>query len=194
LVVLVNGAPASGKSTLARLLAADLVLPLLAKDAIKEVLYDTLGAPDRARSRQLGGASYALVYAAISWLRQAGAGAVVDCNFQRGRAEANLAALLGGGCAVLVYCYTTPDEILRRYAERAARGERHPGHFDAEGLPDLAAKVRAGVFGPLDLALPALAVDTTDGYDPDLPAILRFIRGVLAAGRAGFGRTGTATS
>ena len=57
LIVLVNGAPASGKTTLSRRLAGDLGLPLLAKDAIKEVLYDTLGAPDRARSRELGGAT-----------------------------------------------------------------------------------------------------------------------------------------
>lgn len=47
-VILVNGLPATGKTTLARRIATDLRLPLLAKDAIKETLFDTLGWSDRA--------------------------------------------------------------------------------------------------------------------------------------------------
>ena len=43
--VLVAGWPASGKSTLATGLAAELGLPLLAKDEIKEALMDGLGRP-----------------------------------------------------------------------------------------------------------------------------------------------------
>jgi predicted kinase len=41
--VLVAGWPGSGKSTLAAALAAELGLPLLAKDEIKEALVDGLG-------------------------------------------------------------------------------------------------------------------------------------------------------
>ncbi len=48
--VLVAGWPASGKSTLARALAAELGLPLLAKDEIKEALMDGLR-PGRGRWR-----------------------------------------------------------------------------------------------------------------------------------------------
>ena len=33
-----------------------------------------------------------------------------------------------------------------------------------------------GVFAPLDLAVPRLLVDTTDGYDPSLDAIMAFCR------------------
>lgn len=69
LLVLVNGAPASGKSTLAARLARELALPLIAKDALKEVLFDTLGAPDHARSRELSAASYDLIYAVIGSLQ-----------------------------------------------------------------------------------------------------------------------------
>jgi predicted kinase len=53
--VLVAGWPAAGKSTLARALAAELDLPLLAKDEIKEALMDGLGYPATvAQSRRLG--------------------------------------------------------------------------------------------------------------------------------------------
>lgn len=45
LFVLVGGWPGSGKSTLAVALAAELGLPLLAKDEVKEALVDALGGP-----------------------------------------------------------------------------------------------------------------------------------------------------
>jgi predicted kinase len=49
--VLVVGWPASGKSTLAAALAAELDLPLLAKDEVKEALMDGLGPRGRWPSR-----------------------------------------------------------------------------------------------------------------------------------------------
>src|SRR5215467_4640695 len=56
--VLVAGWPGSGKSTLATALAAELGLPLLAKDEIKEALMDGLGRPETvADSRRLGKAA-----------------------------------------------------------------------------------------------------------------------------------------
>src|ERR1700745_2823228 len=64
-LVYVSGAPGSGKTSLAVLLAAALGYALLAKDRIKETLHDALGAPepDRAWSRRLGGAAMELLWA-----------------------------------------------------------------------------------------------------------------------------------
>jgi predicted kinase len=53
-IVVVCGPPASGKTTLARAIADDLRLPLLSKDAVKEVLFDALGSGDRAWSLRVG--------------------------------------------------------------------------------------------------------------------------------------------
>ena len=47
-LLLVTGLPATGKTTLARLLARRFTAPLLAKDVIKEPLLDVLGAADAA--------------------------------------------------------------------------------------------------------------------------------------------------
>jgi predicted kinase len=61
LFVLVAGWPGSGKSTLAAALAAQLRLPLLAKDEIKEALMDGLGRPETVAGSQRPGRAALLV-------------------------------------------------------------------------------------------------------------------------------------
>src|SRR5713226_1916405 len=120
LLVLVSGAPASGKSTLARRLAANLRLPLIAKDLIKETLFDALGTPDREGSAELSLASFRLLYAVLGQLVEADVGVVVDCNLHRGRSEAELSHLLDRSNALLIHCQTSYFEIARRYQRRVA--------------------------------------------------------------------------
>ena len=61
-LVVVSGAPGTGKTNLGRRLAGDLGVPYLGKDVLKESLSDTLGVKDRDRSRKLGIASIILLY------------------------------------------------------------------------------------------------------------------------------------
>jgi predicted kinase len=175
-LILVGGTPASGKTTLARRIARTFRLPLLSRDEIKEALYDTLGAPDPVASRALGPASFAVLYAVLTRLLDAGVGAVVESNLYRGRSEAELRELAGRARTVLVHCETTASEIRRRYLERAGSDVRHPGHHDAALLAQTLDEVAAGVFDPLQLGVPAVRVTTTSGYDPDYRSIVAAIR------------------
>src|SRR5215831_7472816 len=80
LFVLIGGIPGSGKSTLAVALAAELELPMLAKDEIKEALMDAVGEPPTvAESQRLGRA------AVLAMLRVARRypGAVLDSTWYR---------------------------------------------------------------------------------------------------------------
>src|SRR5665213_3337034 len=64
-----TGLPGSGKTTLAGKLANSLNLPLIAKDHFKEILFDTMGIGDRARSRKIGQAAIALQYDAMATMK-----------------------------------------------------------------------------------------------------------------------------
>jgi hypothetical protein len=78
-----------------------------------------------------------------------------------------------------VHCQTTRANCLARFRRRAERGERHWVHFDREWLAENDAEdvpFNWNVYEPLDLDVPILRIDTTAGYAPDLPQILRFIR------------------
>ena len=78
--VVVSGPPASGKSSLAPALAAELDLPLLAKDVIKDALVEVLDAPDLPRSRELGRAA---VHVLLTVARTAGRGVLEGVWYDR---------------------------------------------------------------------------------------------------------------
>jgi len=159
--VLVTGLPGSGKTTLAAPVAAALDLPLLAKDTIKEALWDALGPGDRVWGTELGRAA-AL---ALESLAQSLPGGVID-HFVHADTAARWTSLPG---AVEVRCACAPQISRQRYAAR----QRHPCHFDGEQLLD-----RYDFWIREDAArgagCPRLDVDTAVAVDVD--AIARWVR------------------
>ncbi len=175
-MVLISGAPGSGKTALAQRLALELRFPLLTKDGFKETLLNTLGAADRKASESLGLASYALLYAVLGSLVGKIPGIIAESNFTRGRSEGELLPIVRAARAVLLHCETTPQEIERRITARAWADDRHAGHYDLEALPGVLDRIANKAFDPLDLPVPLLRIDTTDGHDPPLRDIVRFVR------------------
>lgn len=154
--VVVSGPPASGKSTLAPVLAQRLALPLLAKDTVKDALMSTLGADDVEESRRLGQASVVVLYALA---RESPVGAVIESVFFRTVAQAELRRL--PGVVVEVYCRCDRELAERRYQRRA--GSRHAGHFDAQ-------RTTAELWNhensaPVAGGWPVIEVDTTSPVD-----------------------------
>ena len=179
-LVIVSGAPGTGKTTLAQIIAPRLGLPLFARDKLKERLDDTFrSAPESAGliidSSALGRASYAMLFDVVDALATAGVGVVIESNFRRGIAEHELRPLVAATSAVLVHCSLTNDAVVARFVGRAGSPDRHAVHPDLDRLPALRDDLEAGRFEPLDLSIPTLRVDTADGYDPSIDEIIGFV-------------------
>jgi predicted kinase len=169
LFVVVSGPPASGKSTLAPVLAHELGLPLIAKDTVKDALMTVLPVPDVETSRDVGRAAVAAMLAVAT---ESPIGAVVESNFYRSVAVDLLARL--PGTVVEVFCRCDRDVARSRYTDRA--GTRHAGHFD--GVRPAHELWNDEVSEPVAGGWPVLEVDTNEPVDA--AEVVAFVRRSIA--------------
>lgn len=169
-LIIVTGLPASGKTTLARGLAARYRVPLLAKDLVKEPLLDVLGAEDALASRRLSDASFLVLAAIATELLRAGGSCIIEGNFRTGEHEALLRPLLGEcGVAAQVLCRVDESERIARLRARLHDARRHRGHRDVEQADASAAGRSADAF--LDLPGERLTYGANDRSEDLLRAL-----------------------
>ena len=177
-LVIVGGAPATGKTTLAQAIGATLGMPVITKDDLKEALAEPFTTGDLAWSRRLGSAAYEALFTVADRILAAGHGLVLESNFRRGMADASLRALARLAPTVVVVC-RTPDALRReRYEQRA--GTRHRVHIEDAILADWNSDDEEFL---IDIGTPRLIVDTTDGYSPGIEEVVTFARGVTVPQR-----------
>ena len=180
LLTLVTGAPGSGKTTLAQQLARALCLPLLTKDRLKTSLADMLGAPDREATQRLTSVAFSQLYALVAEQIALGVGVVLEANLYRGIAETDIAPFLASSRLRQVHCEVRFQLSAARFTARANAPDRHWSFFDHERVAQLARGEVPEPWSralPLDLPIPLLKVDTTEGYAPGLDDITRWISG-----------------
>lgn len=177
--MIVGGAPATGKTTLAQTLSRSLGLPLLTKDDIKEALAEPFATGDRDWSRKLGLAAYSVLFAVAERVLAAEHGLVLETNFRSGISDAPLSALARHAPTVVIVCRVSDTLRRKRFEDRAARG-RHRVHIDSAVLDEWNEDDSEFL---IDIGAPRLIVDTTDGYAPDLEHIVAFARSATVARR-----------
>ena len=128
--ILVSGIPASGKTVLAEYLSASLHIPVVSKDKIKEILFDTIGFRSRTEKVALGtGAMEAMYYFAGQMMR-VGQPFLLENNFEN-VSRPGIQSLLEkyGYQAVTVRLTGDYNVLFNRMIERNNSPDRHKGHI-----------------------------------------------------------------
>ncbi len=160
--ILVNGVPASGKSSVARTIADRTGWPVLSLDTVKDPFLAELAPVDRLQNRALGRAAYQSIFGMIANFPP-DATVIIDAWFGFQPPEVLEKGLLSAGItdAVEVWCHAAPAEIGARYAARV--DGRPAGHPGLDYVPELVALARRA--RPLG-AFPCIDVLTEGPLDP----------------------------
>jgi glucokinase len=172
--ILVNGIPASGKSTVARAVSEARKWPLLTLDTVKEAFFAHLGTGDRDYNRLLGKASYQAIFSLAGDFPNDST-IVIDAwfGFQPFNILQSHIALAGIDRIAEIWCHAPGNVLGERYRARLA--SRHSGHLGADYIPELVELAgKAKSLGKY----PWFDVDTTRPLDSD--ALLAWIEKTFA--------------
>ncbi len=182
-LLIVTGAPATGKTTLARRLSGDLSLPLFTKDDIKERLYDCLGVGDRVFSQKFGIASTYLLYHIMEACLSVGKSLAIESNFHAERSSQELLTLAERYPfrPVQILCWADEGVLRARYRSRSGSQERHPGHVDhLVAGEEITTVLRGGRYKPVEIGGTLIELDTTEFAKVVYEDILGQVRAALA--------------
>jgi hypothetical protein len=131
--IVMTGLPASGKTTLGRAVAGELVLPLVDKDEILVSLFETQGVNSPQERSRLSRASDQVLEHAV---RESN-GAVIASFWRRDELSKTSGTPTGwladlpSSLVVEVWCECSPTVAADRFRSRV----HHPGHFDSRSEP-----------------------------------------------------------
>ncbi len=196
-ILIIQGGPAKGKTTLGTKIAADLKLPYFSKDGVKEPIFDFVGCPttpaildkisnvassdddtgDTLSGMKMEEASVAILFRLIEAHIHVGKSCVIDCTFSEIH-ESAFRELQSESLfyPIQVYCHADAVELSRRYRKRAESGERHPGHFDHLLYKSFSRNPSGWDLPPLEIGGAVFSIETTDWTANDYDQLLQSIQ------------------
>lgn len=173
MLIVVTGRPGSGKTTLAGKLGAAAHLPVISRDEIKEGYVRTMGLPhDELPDGNLIATNQ--FFSTVEGLLRGGVSLIAEAAFQHKLWSARLEPILEIARVVMVVCQpgddrTAYERYLCRREQEPMRRYFHGDSGDRQSEPP--------PYDPPHMDVETLCVDTTDGYVPDIEALLGEILG-----------------
>ena len=117
---------------------------------------------------------YHLFFEAIDLYVSKGVSLIAEAAFQHHLWEPQLLRLRDKADIRIVICEIGADLAKKRFADRLLvdpeRGRLHGDHLVRES-----GGLQRDTYVSVKMDVPTLVIDTTDGYDPDVPGVIAFI-------------------
>ena len=192
-ILILQGGPATGKTTLGKKIAKEFQFPYFSKDNIKELIFDFIGLPTtpallndntsqnssydenegKLSGMKMDEASVAILFQLIEAQIQVKKSCIVDCTFDE--IHSSTFKKLKSKYfffPIQIYCYADLDVLSQRYKERAATRERHLGHFDNLLLQSFLEDPSRYDLGPIDIEGAMFSINTTNHTSKDYDELI----------------------
>ncbi|MDF2884087.1 MAG: coaE 1 [Clostridiaceae bacterium] len=138
-LILIAGMPASGKTTFAKRLGAELQIPMVSKDEIKEILFDSVGFHSRAEKVALGVGSMDIMYYFTESVMLTNKPVILENNFEN-ISKPKLQQLIDKYQYTPITVLFDGDikTIYNRFIQRDNSPTRHRGHVVNTEYPESA--------------------------------------------------------
>ena len=170
-LIIVNGLPASGKSTLADTLSKKFSIPVFKKDDFKGLLSDSGGLVDYESSKIFGGVSFSILYFIAKRCLESKGSLIIEGNFSPSKENKSFIAWLKKRRmnVVEVLCFAKGEILIDRFAKR----KRHPIHHTVQAS-FYEEKLSAGKIPPLRAGR-CFELDTSDFSKIPYKRLLAFV-------------------
>ena len=173
-LVVVSGPPGSGKSTLAHALGRAIPCPVISRDEIKEGMAHAHGPSFQGgHGDPLTQRTFPLFFDVLTLLVQAGVTVVAEAAFQDELWRTGLEPLVALAELRIIHCTVAPSTAFQRATGRTSHARAHGDSTIGISAEDWADRFDS--FDRISIPVPMLEVDTTDGYEPRLDEVVRFV-------------------
>jgi predicted kinase len=179
--IIVSGRPGSGKTTLAGELSRRLYLPRVSRDEVKEGYVNTFGVKHDQLPRDTNVRVNDVFFQTTLDLLRGNVSVVIEAAFQHKNWKLVVPQIQEVAHAYILVCDPGAEVSARRHLERGLSDPKREffhgdsrvsiyketGHFEFDTI---------GSYEAPHFDVPTLTISTSDGYDPNLEEIERFIR------------------
>ncbi len=179
-IVIVTGAPATGKTTYGRKISKELGIPFFSKDRIKEILYDFLDNKNLKYEdkQKIGVSSYAILYYQAEELMKVGISFILESNFVKKSSEILKKLIMDYSYTCITIRFEAELRTLyKRFLMRENLPERHPCLISNGVFDDFEAfKNMSDTNKEFKINKDEIIVDSTDFSNINLEEIVREIK------------------
>ena len=179
-LILVGGAPATGKTTVATALAKATGIRRVSMDEVKEALFDVGGYRDRAWSKEIGRIAWPTFQRLVELHLAKGDSLIAEATYVWPSDVRWIRSLMKKyhPDATQLWLTADPSVARERFLKRANSRKRHPGHNDALDavLAEFDKRYFHRRFEKLSLGkVPTLVIDTSASARLDIKEISQFV-------------------